>query len=339
MTRRAQGLLIIAMAATPLTAQADACMAASGQTIAVSCVPDSLRVSRDDGATFTEVAAHVRDAAVTSDEVVFALSDSDAPSLLRFGTRTTSQPIPLGRAAALRSLGNALFVAGWRDDAAQERRTFVLTTEDAGASWRELGSLPAWSDYSDAFHVTRGRAHPEIEFIAAYGLSCWGTVQVRRFRYDGHAFQGADLINDNACAGHGEACSNLVFMGVGAYASAFALGHAPEDEPHVLPLLTVGPVERSQPTDLQVHPAETFLVADNGRITLAIAGTRLVRIEGAHHTLLDRNAPVGAEQLFVDARGRAWVLAQDLRAPGIMQLHRFSRRSGWQAMGVGPRTP
>lgn len=339
MTRRAQGLLILAMAATPLTAHADACMSASGQTIAVSCAPDALRVSRDDGATFTEVAAHVRAATVTSDEVVFALSDSDAPSLLRFGTQTTSQPIPLERATTLRSLGNALFVAGWRDNAQQERRTFVLTSEDAGASWRELGSLPAWSDYSDAFHVTRGRAHPEIELIVPYGLSCWGTVQVRRFRYDGQAFQGADLINDNACAGHGEACSNLVFMGVGAHASAFAVGHAPEEEPDVLPLLTIGPVEQSQATDLQVHPAETFLVADNGRITLAIAGTRLVRIEGTHHTLLDRNAPLGATQLFVDERGRAWVLSQDLQAPSLTQLHRFSRRVGWQAMGIAPRTP
>lgn len=84
-----------------------------------------------------------------------------------------------------------------------------------------------------------------------------------------------------------------------------------------------------------------LLAGHNRRITLAVFGDRLLRLEGSRRRTLDTSVPEGADQVLVDARGRALVHTSERTRSGLhSRLLRFERGRGWRELVRScPATP
>jgi hypothetical protein len=312
----------------PLPAHALDCIAQGGATVAVWCARGpsfseaTLSASRDDGITWDVLAADVEDACVSETGEVFSIANAPSPTLVAHRTGG-AQPIPVETAYGVRSLGTALYVLGSRETDVGPR-AFVLRTTDEGAHWQELTSFPMTGALTQ-FEIGERRGAPRVRALTSEGLSCFGTVRERLYAFDDGVLSSSLLLEEEACANHGEHCANLDVLGLGAHGTAYgAVRHGDVDD---MRLAAIAPIERVTPTTL--HSEGPMLVAHNASITLAVVGDQLVRLDGATHRVLDRGVPAGTEMLYVDARGRAWVMAGS-------QLFRFSRGHGFSLIASFP---
>jgi hypothetical protein len=150
-------------------------------------------------------------------------------------------------------------------------------------------------------------------------------VRERVLAFDGARLTSALLLDEEACAYHGQRCANVDVIGLGAHGSSYGLVRAGDHDDRRLAL--VGPTEQLALTSL--HTEGEVQLGNNGHITLAVIGRMLVRLEGAAHRVLDRHVPTGIDAMFVDARGRAWVTAGQ-------RLFRFSRGRGFEPIEAFP---
>ncbi len=317
---RVVSFLVIAVVALLVPRAVEAqCLATHGSIVAIGC--EDLAISRDDGATFTHTGLHVVAVTVTDDERVFVANHAEPPSLFEVGAGHVA--LPLTEVAALASVGRSVVVVGSRAPADPEEvtRTVVLVRGPDGTV-RELGSLGVWSSATRVSATGTERA-PRVEIVMAFGLSCWGTVQVRRAIVDARGAQIADLSNDMECAYHGEACGGFFDVEIGAHGTAYAV-RAPSDEgtERPGPLLLVRPTERTTPTTLHVPSGATLSIAHNGQLTLALLDGVLHRLEGTRATSLGGQIDRNARLAHVDDRGRPY-------AETAQGLVRFSRGAGW----------
>jgi hypothetical protein len=315
-------VLVLALLA-PAPVHALDCIAQGGATVAVWCrrAPSfseaTLRASRDDGATWEELATDVEDACVSETGDVVSITNASGPSLVVHRTGAT-EAIPVGTAYAIRRLGRALYVLGSRDTDVGPRAV-LLRTLDEGGHWDELTSFVLSGELTQ-FDVAPG---PRIRALTSTGLSCFGTVRERVYSFEAGVLSSSLLLDEDACANHGEGCANMDVLGLGAHGTAYGVvRHADADD---VRLASIAPTERVTSTAL--HGEGPVLVGHNGRITLAIVGAQLVRLDRAAHHVLDHGAPAGSEMLYVDPRGRAWVMAGT-------QLFRFSRGRGFEPIAA-----
>jgi hypothetical protein len=293
------------------------CLAAHGQVIARECA--SLEISRDDGATFVQTRAAVGAVTVTTDDRVFAVDDGEPPSLFEVGG-STRQALPLASVSALGSVGRAVIVAGIApgDDWIMS----VLALDTRGL--RELGRFPISSSAIE-LSVSGTERDPHVEIVNFIGLSCWGTVEVRRVSLDGHGLESASLLDDDECAGGQGGCAHLADVEIGAHGSAYARSSDGQGSVIAGPLLLVRPVERASPTSLWVEAEGRLSIAHNGALTFALLDGVLYRLEGTRTPRLPGRLETDAYLVYVDPRGRPF-------AETAQATLRYSRRGGWSPL-------
>lgn len=304
-------------------ARAD-CIASSGDTVALFCPRGpsygeaTLSISHDDGAHWTSGLGtglgSIEDACVTEAGEVVALVNEPSPHLVREDGTTASVPVDTGY--ALRSgRDGGLYVVGQRESV-EPSEAVLLASHDGGAHWDELGSLPHFASLG-AFDVTSRGGDAAARIWSIEGLSCFGVVIDRLYVHRGRLFTSV-LRDDMACAYHGEACSEIDVVGLGAHGAVYGrVAHGDERWTAAL----IRPGERVESMGLAAD--DTFLVGHNGSITLAVVDGSLLRFDGARHRVLGTDVPTEVYALHVDERGRAWVISPS-------GLHRFSRGAGFE---------
>lgn len=312
---------MLALVAAPGVARAQPCIASSGTTVAEWCYRRGdpfarLAISRDDGVTWEQTGVEVDDATVHDEATVVGLVDTPSPHLVIFeASGPRAIPLPVEHGLAVRSAGGRLFVLAERPgDDAWGLRVEILVSDDLGAHLREAGTLAGFASLAGAVADARG---PSLEVWSSEGLSCFGTVIERRYRLESDVLTASLVRDDMACAYTGARCSGFEVVGLGAHGAMYGLRIRGER----WALVHVGASRRLARTSLETSGGAT-LVGTNGRITLAIVDHRLARLEGARVIPLSSRVPEGAEALHVDARGRAWVLAEG-------GIHRFTRAGGF----------
>lgn len=302
---------------SPASAQ---CLATHGTIVAVGC--ESLALSRDDGATFTDTHLRIAGVTVTDDDRVFVVNDAEPPSLFEVGAG--HEALPLAHVDAIAHVGRSVVVVGSRvaaDPQALPRTAVIVRSHDG--TLRELASLEGWTS-AMRVSVSGTERAPRVELVVAYGLSCWGTVEVRRMIVDASGVELAHLLDDTSCAYHSDDCAGFFDVELGAHGSAYAVA-APRDdgaEPAPQPLLFVRPTERIDHTTLSVPTGAYLTIAHNGRVTLALLDGVLHRLEGTRVTRLGGRIDADAQLVHVDDRGRPFAVT-------TAGTFRFSRRGGW----------
>jgi hypothetical protein len=309
-------VLLVVGAPAPALAQ---CVAAHGEIIALGC--DPVRISRDDGRTFADTGLTVDAVTVTEDGRVYAASRDEPPSLFEVGG-ALREALPVASVSALGSVGRTIVAVGPAagDDPSDEGEHLVLVRDASGV--RELGRVQLAS-YAIELSVAGTEREPRAEVLNHVGLSCWGTVAVRRFSIDRRGVRAASLLDDDACA-HGEgSCARMGDLEGGAHGSAYARSAGPEGSVLAGPVLLVRPGEHTTPTNLRLEAEASLSVAHNGALTFALSEGALYRLEGVRATRLRGTIDADAHLVYVDPRGRPF--AETLG--GVML--RYSRRSGW----------
>jgi hypothetical protein len=315
---RAALLLVLVLVACPGVASAQ-CLAAHGAVIARDCA--SLEVSRDDGRTFVDTGLEVAAVTVTSDGRVVAVTEAAGlPTLFEVGG-TAREVLPLADVQALASVGRAVVVVGTAP-ADGEHLTVLVRPPGGTSPLRVLGRARAWSSAMEV-SVTGTERDPHVEVVLFYGLSCWGTVAVRRVSLDARHVEMTDLVEDEDCANRSVACAGFTDLEIGAHGSAYARpGLDRQGEVRAGPLVLVRPVERASPTSLHAATDANVTVAHNGALTFALVDGALHRLEGSRATRLAGTIEPEAHLVYVDPRGRPY--AETARG-----LSRYSRRGGW----------
>jgi hypothetical protein len=169
---------------------------------------------------------------------------------------------------------------------------------------RELGRVQLAS-YAIELSVAGTEREPRAEVLNHVGLSCWGTVAVRRFSIDRRGVRAASLLDDDACA-HGEgSCARMGDLEGGAHGSAYARSAGPEGSVLAGPVLLVRPGEHTTPTNLRLEAEASLSVAHNGALTFALSEGCALPARG----VCARRACAGRSMrtrtlVYVDPRGR-----------------------------------
>ena len=291
------GLALVMGMASPAAAQH--CTASSGDTVATWCwrsptatsyTSSRLRLSRDDGGTFVDTAIDVEDACLTEAGAVAALADAPTPTLVVLGAdgATSTAPIPLEQAYAVRSVGEALYVVGTRAGSSTFQEAWLIASSDGGASWADVASLPSFVSLG-AFEADLHDGLPRLRIWSVEGLSCFGVVSDRIYVVEGGRVTTSMLRDDHDCAYEGDDCASSDVHGLGAHGSAYGLTHHESSDVQTVTLIQ--PLERVTATELRTDGG--LFVGHNGRITLAVVGTDLVRLDGARARVLSRGLPEG----------------------------------------------
>ncbi len=317
--RRALPSLVLLVPFISQSGAADSPVAATGETLAVM---DSagLFVSRDDGTSWElhAIEGSPEGVMVSDSEEVWWWAEDGLHRLN--GTLLVAPPE-----------GTTLYAAAlWR-----ERWSIIVTDSDGATLYRRHADAWVWiADFDSPASSAPFRSLMTIEMSPRgqevvydhYTAECRGDVRVDRWIRGPQGLRRATIIDDTGCmASAHQRCLSWDWIEVGAHGSAYVAAWNDVEAS----IVSVRPTNRAEPVGLAAGE-DRFTVAHNGRITLALHGDRLVRLEGRQAITLSGGLPnFGAwPRLFVDSRGRAIVLSRG----GETRLDRFSRRTGWSRL-------